>query len=150
MNKGKSNKVFEDKFIREVNTYIFKIDNTIKEFKFNVSIALFYELYNFISRNINSELSLEILKSCSINIMKLMIPFTPHLARECLSLLGCKKPLEWPEIDIKSTSNKIKFAIQVNGKTRDIISVELDTKEDDIKNIILKESKVKKYIENKK
>ena len=62
MTKGKSNKVFEDKFIREVNTYIFKIDNTIKEFKFNVSIALFYELYNFMSRNINSELSLEILK----------------------------------------------------------------------------------------
>ena len=90
MTKGKSNKVFEDKFIREVNTYIFKIDNTIKEFKFNVSIALFYELYNFMSRNINSELSLEILKSCSVNIMKLMIPFTPHLARECLSLLGCQ------------------------------------------------------------
>ena len=54
-----------------------------------------------------------------------------------------QKPLEWPEIDIKSTSNKIKFAIQVNGKTRDIISVELDTKEDDIKNIILKRIKSK-------
>ena len=65
--------------------------------------------------------------------MKLMIPFTPHLARECLSLLGCKKPLEWPEIDIKSTSNKIKFAIQVNGKTRDIISVNKNLKEKNIK-----------------
>ena len=36
------------------------------------------------------------------------------------------------------------------GKQEILISVELDTKEDDIKNIILKESKVKKYIENKK
>jgi leucyl-tRNA synthetase len=146
----KSNKVLEDEFIREINTYIYKIDSSIQEFRFNVSIALFYELYNYLNKNINSNISLKVLKNSLINIMKLMIPFTPHLARECLSRLKCQNPLEWPKIDIKSTSNKIKFAIQVNGKTRDIISVEMDTKEDVIKDIILKDSKVKKYIENKK
>ncbi len=149
-NKKESNKVLEEKFTREINTYIYKIDASIKEFRFNVSIALFYELYNFISKNINLSINTNIIKNNLIDVMKLMIPFTPHLARECLSLHNCQNPLEWPKIDIKTMNNKIKFAIQINGKTRDIISVEIDTKEDDINNVISKNSKVKKYIENKK
>ena len=34
--------------------------------------------------------------------MKLMIPFTPHLAHECLELMNCKKQKEWPKIDKKN------------------------------------------------
>ena len=33
--------------------------------------------------------------------MKLMIPFTPHLAHECLELHKCKTFDKWPEIDKK-------------------------------------------------
>ena len=40
-------------------------------------------------------------------------------------------------------------AIQINGKTRDIIKVKKDLSEDEIKKIILKNSKAKKYIEKK-
>ena len=47
--------------------------------------------------------------------MKLMIPFTPHLAHECLELANCKTPDKWPKIDKKhfrgnkfSSSNKWK------------------------------------------
>ena len=149
-NKKDTNKILEEKFTREINTYIYKIDASIKEFRFNVSIALFYELYNFINKNVNTSLNSDVLKKSLIDIMKLMIPFTPHLARECLSLLKCKNPLEWPTVDIKKISNKIKFAIQINVKTRDIISVEMNTKEDEINSFILKNQKIKKYIESKK
>ena len=31
--------------------------------------------------------------------MKLMIPFTPHLANECLELLKCKNIDKWPKIN---------------------------------------------------
>ena len=34
-------------------------------------------------------------------MMKMMIPFTPHLAHECLELLNCKTISEWPKIDSK-------------------------------------------------
>ena len=31
--------------------------------------------------------------------MKLMIPFTPHLAYESLELLGCSTVNNWPKVD---------------------------------------------------
>ena len=30
--------------------------------------------------------------------MKLMIPFTPHLANECLTNLNCKESNKWPRL----------------------------------------------------
>ena len=63
--------------------------------------------------------------------MKLMIPFTPHLAYECLELLKCDTFNKWPDVN-KNLQLEIKFAIQINGKTRDIIT------------------KIKKYFENQK
>ncbi len=145
-----SDKNLEKKFNEEINSYISKIDKSIQKFRFNVSVALFYELYNFINRSVNLNVSVKILKDNIENIMKLMIPFIPHLARECLDLLKCKNPNKWPTIDINSVIKKVKFAVQVNGKTRDVISVEKNSKEDDINQIVLRNSKAKKYIKNKK
>ena len=47
-------------------------------------------------------------------------------------------------------ASNVTVAIQVNGKTRDIITVEKDKNEEDINKIVLSRSKAKKYIENKK
>jgi leucyl-tRNA synthetase len=146
--EGVANKKLDKKFIEEVNSFFYKIDNSIKHFRFNVSIALFYELYNYLNRNINSKISINTLKESTINLMKLMTPFTPHLARECLENLKCKSYNLWPSIDISKIMNRVKLAVQVNGKTRDIITVEKDKGEKDIKDIVLLQSKAKKYIEN--
>ena len=78
-----------------------------------------------------------------------MIPFAPHLAHECLNLLKCKSINEWPRIE-KSFLEEISFAIQINGKTRDIIKIKKDSKEETIKKIVLSGSKAKKYLEDKK
>ena len=43
----KPNTEKENKLLKEINNYIIKIDNSINNFKFNVSIAHFYQLYNF-------------------------------------------------------------------------------------------------------
>ena len=145
-----ADKDFEKKFIEDVNTFFYKIDSSIKLFRFNVSIALFYELYNYLNKNIESKISLNILKESTINLMKLMSPFIPHLARECLEFLGGKSPNMWPNIDISKMASNVTVAIQVNGKTRDIITVEKDKNEKEINKIVLSRSKAKKYIENKK
>ncbi len=42
----------------------------------------------------------------------------------------------------------IKLAVQINGKTRDVISVQKDLDQKDINIFILKQSKAKKYLEN--
>ena len=81
--------------------------------------------------------------------MKIMLPFTPHLALECLEKLGCDDTTNWPKIN-KNLSSEIKVAVQVNGKTRDIIEIKKDLNEEEVNKIIYKNSKAKKYIENKK
>ena len=79
-----------------------------------------------------------------------MTPFIPHLASECLEGLNCKNTDNWPKVDKTNVSELIKVAIQVNGKTRDIIKIEKDNSEQEIHKEIMKDSKAKKYIENKK
>jgi leucyl-tRNA synthetase len=81
--------------------------------------------------------------------MKQMTPFTPHLANECLELMKCKDVNTWPKIE-KNSSGKVKIAIQINGKTRDIISVKENINQQEINDLILKNSKAKKYIQGKK
>ncbi len=144
-----SDKKIEKEFEEKINTYILKIDTSINQFRFNVSIALFYELYNYFNHSTNSKINSKILKDSIVKIMKLMTPFTPHLARECLLLHKCDKPHSWPSVDVNTTISNIKFAIQVNGKTRDIISVRKDTSEKEINIIVLEKTKAKKYISNK-
>ena len=78
----------------------------------------------------------------------MMIPFTPHFAYECLEIMSFKHSDTWPEIK-KEVPNEIKFAVQINGKTRDIILINQGLDEKEIKEIILSKSKAKKFLENK-
>ena len=80
-----------------------------------------------------------------------MIPFTPHLAFECLSLFNCKSGNTWPKVNNKIFENaKINMVIQVNGKTRDVITVKKDVNEKEIFELVVKNSKAKKHIIDKK
>ena len=143
-----SDKQIEKKFDMEVNNYLSKIDASINSFRFNVSIAHFYEVYNFFKSYIDKKISNKLLKESIIKVLKLMIPFVPHVAYESLELFKCKSINLWPEIK-KDMLHEVKLAIQINGKTRDIITIKKDILEEDIKKIIENESKAKKYIENK-
>ena len=62
------------------------------------------------------------------------------MAYECLDLLKCKTTNKWPEIK-KDTIENVKMAVQINGKTRDVIDVSKDMSEKEVKEFILKNSK---------
>ena len=81
--------------------------------------------------------------------MKLLIPFTPHLAYECLELLKCEDINNWPKIK-ENVVEKIKFAVQVNGKTRDILSIDKNSLREEIESMVKNNIKISKYIANKK
>ena len=49
----------------------------------------------------NKEISNKCLKSNLIKLMKILIPFTPHMAYECLEMLDEKEIKSWPKIDPK-------------------------------------------------
>ena len=147
--KNDMNKNDEEKFIKETDNYVSKIDIAINNFRFNVAIAHFYELYNYFRDKIDSKIGNKVLKESVIKFMKLMIPFTPHLAYECLELLKCDTFNKWPDVN-KNLQLEVKFAVQINGKTRDIIAIKKDTLENEINDIIKDNFKIKKYFENKK
>ena len=48
------------------------------------------------------KISNEALKENTVKIMKLMMPFTPHLSNECLELFNCKTIDKWLIIDKKN------------------------------------------------
>ena len=143
-------KISED-FDNKIELFVYKIDKAINSFQFNVAIAQFYEVYKYLSDCVKLSIENKKLSNNLIKIMKLMVPFTPHLASECLSKLNCKDINKLPDIDEKVFSNlKINLVVQINGKTRDVISVEQGLNEKDAKNLASVSSKTKKYLEGKK
>ena len=146
----KTNQDLDKKFELGINSLIVKIDDTIENFRFNVSIAHFYEMYSFFKDNLNTEISNKTLKNNMIKMMKLMIPFTPHLAHECLEFTNCSDVSNWPKIDKKNILDDISLAVQVNGKTRDVINIKKDMDEKSITKIINQFSKAKKHLDRKK
>tara|TARA_B100001173_G_scaffold135042_1_gene117290 strand:- start:9 stop:2537 length:2529 start_codon:yes stop_codon:yes gene_type:complete len=143
----KKQKSFENK----IDIYVYKIDNAINRFQFNVAIAQFYEIYRYFNDAMKLEINNTVLVANMTKIMKLMIPFTPHLAYECLANLDCKELNQWPEIDKKIVENsEIKMIVQINGKTRDVLNVKRNLDETEIAGLVNKSIKANKYIMNKK
>ncbi len=141
----------KEAFEIKINSFIFKIDKAINSFQMNVAIAQFYEVYKYLNDIIKLRIDNNTLISKLKDIMKLLVPFTPHLAYECLSILKCKDINVWPKINTVALENlEINLVIQVNGKTRDVIKIKKNSNEPAIHKIIEKTSKAFKYINDKK
>ena len=145
-----SDKSQEENFITEINNYIFKITTLIENFKFNVCIANFYEIFRLIKEANKLNIKNIILKDSIIKIMNLMIPFTPHLAHECLELFDPKHEAVWPKTIETNLLQNVDFPIQINGKTRAVIKINKDMTEKEINSIALSNIKIKNFIDNKK
>ena len=144
----KINEKLVTKLNNEIDKIVVRIDESINDFKFNVSIANFYEAYKVLNYFYEAEVDNLSLSNNLIKIMKLMIPFTPHIAYECLEMQKCESINQWPTVN-HNLKMDVKFAIQVNGKTRDIITVRQDMVEKEIDLIVKDKSKAGKFINNK-
>ena len=148
-NKKISKKV-EDAFNDEFNSYVLKITNLIENFQLNVVVANIYEIYHLFNKYLVKEVGSECLKKNLVNFMKIIIPFVPHLANECLQKLNETEINAWPKIDKKSIKKQlIKMAVQINGKTRDVIEVEENLSEEKIILINKKNAKINKNLAEK-
>ena len=146
-----SDKKQEEKLIDDFNYYLLKITNLIENFNLNVVIANVHETYSLINGSLNKDISNNVFKKIMVDFMKILLPFTPHLSSECLENLGEKEKENWPVINKKFAEKKsLKIAIQINGKTKDVIEVSVNLDEDAVKKEIKKNLKLNKYFENKK
>ena len=79
-----------------------------------------------------------------------MSPVIPHFTKECLEMINIKENVSWPTIDEEFLiEEKKKYIVQINGKTRDIITGDKDLTEEDLLIKINQNSKLRNYINNK-
>ena len=141
----------EEKLEKFVNGIIHKFNYNLEKFNYNVLIASLYETYNFLSDIINEKINGKILFKNYQKILILICPLIPHFSSECLENLNISEKIEWPDIDeSKLKSNQVNYVIQFDGKKRGNLLSKLDLNEKELLVEILKEDKLKKYLEGKK
>ena len=93
-----------------------------------------YELINFLQKTISKKSSQKnCLKESFKNLALLLQPFTPHLSEEIwksLGLDGLAINQQWPTVPTTQTKKICKIAIQIDGKTREIIEFDVGISEE--------------------
>ena len=154
----------EKKFISKFSKYLFKISNLIEKFHLNVVVANFYEITHLVNDSISKNISTKCLRETQIKIMRIMMPFVPHIASECLfELEGDKFYLknEWPKVNkTLLEENDVTIVVQINGKKRGLLSTKKNIEEKEVvakaknienirKNLINKEIIKNVFVKNK-
>ena len=138
---------------RFTNLLINKINHNLENFRYNVIIANFYEMYNFLSKELKNPCDKETLIICYSKILILLSPFIPHFSSECSNeLLKYKKISfdKWPDIEEKYlVEEKINLVIQINGKKREVLITRKDINEDEIFKMIKNNKKINNFIKEK-
>ena len=122
------------------NQIIHKITNNLEKFNYNVIVANFHEIYNYLSKEINNFIKKDALRENYKNILFLLSPIIPHFAQECLSELNIKNKIIWPEANKKYLQeDEVEIVIQINGKKRFTIKSNTDSTEKEVYDKVVKE-----------
>jgi leucyl-tRNA synthetase len=96
----------------------------------------------------------EVSKGNFAEFLKIFYPFAPHITEELWESLGNNESIifeKWPDYDPDMAEDlKVNFVVQINGKVRDLVEIDKNMKEEEIKEIVFQRDKVKKWIDDKK
>ena len=133
------------------NQAINKINQALAKFRYNVIIATYHEIYSYYKKIAEKGENSINLKENFEKIILTLLPVAPHIANECLVKLNYKEKIKWPEVNKKYLIEEtFEIVIQVNGKKRNIISVEKDVNEKEIISKIKKNKLIDKYLNDGK
>ncbi len=127
-----------------VNKTIKKVTEDIEAMRFNTAISSMMILLNeFEKEKTISKKNYEIL-------IQLLAPFAPHITEELWSILKNKKSIhqtEWLKYDESQLlDSKVNVVIQINGKVRGTIEIDVNESEDQIKRKVLELPDIKKWV----
>ena len=151
-----TNKILE----KLLHQTIKKVTEDIENFKFNTAISSLMIFINELQKeqkNIStykfmnaSKVRYFPLQDLNSKFLLLLAPFAPHLAEELWNKLGNKQSIHleaWPKYNKSSIlEEKANIIVQVNGKTRAIISIDKDANENAVKKIALQNENIKKWV----
>ncbi len=133
-----------------INQTIKKVSEDIEAMKFNTAISSLMILLNeFEKFEKPDSIPVKFFKT----FLKLLSPFTPHLADELWQSLGESKSIHlapWPKVDRKKLLKQTAIIIvQVNGRVRDSITLPVDMAEAMVVNTVKEREQIKKWLKDK-
>jgi len=141
--KDESNKNLEKLYHQTVK----KVTQDYETLNFNTAIS---QLMIFVNAVYKEDIyPLEYAKE----FIKLLNPICPFITEELWNMLGNSKTIAyepWPIYDLEKTKEEMfTMVVQVNGKVRGKIDVDINTSKEEMENLSKDLENVKKYIENK-
>ena len=134
-----------EKDLRAMHKCILEVTERIDQMKFNTAVSSLMEYVNYMSglEKIPSEMYL--------TLLRLLSPFTPHLAEEMWARMGKTTLIvaeEWPVGDAKlAQDNVVTIAVQICGKMRGTIEMPKDAPQADVEKAALSLENVKRQLE---
>lgn len=129
MDNKDSNIKATPEMIKTRHRMIYEITHRLDNLSLNTVVSGFMEYTNKLVDIANKEKGLD--RGTLESMAVLLAPFTPHLAEELWSQLGNTSSVfkeKWPEYDEdKMKETQINIPVQINGKTRAIITVNADS-----------------------
>ena len=135
--------------VEDLKIIINQVSENIETFQFNKSVAKIYEFVNILNEAVsNCKLSK---KNFEWSLKKLSIilqPFVPHISEEIWSNLGNKDLCineNWVDERV-SKIIKLKIAVQINGKTRDVIEADNEISKEAVLELLKNNKKISKIL----
>jgi leucyl-tRNA synthetase len=123
----------DDAVDRKLHRTIAQVTQQIAELRYNTAIAALMEYLNVVRAGGRTPRRAELEP-----LVILLAPFAPHIAEELYQRLGHNDGLfgsaRWPSFDpAKTVAQTVEIAIQVNGKLRGRVAVEVGASEADVR-----------------
>lgn len=126
---------------------ILEVTERVDQMKFNTAVSSLMTYVNYLSGL--EKIAPELYET----LLKLMCPFTPHLAEEMWARLGHNSLViteSWPKGDAKlAQDNVVTIAVQICGKVRGTIEMPKDAPQADVEKTALALENVKRQLEGK-
>ncbi len=141
---------------RKTHQTIHRISNDIgTRMNFNTGVAALMELtneiYDFDKKVDGSNAGdLFAMKEAMKALVKMLAPFTPHIAEELWASLGHSDFVvisEWPAYDAElAKADVLEIPVQINGKMSGRVSVPLDIDDEELKQTVFRDERIKAKI----
>ena len=148
----------EEALIRKMHQTIKKVTEDIDgTFHFNTAISAIMELVNQVYAGISEKGKKCYTKACLEEVIKntafLIAPFVPHIAEEIHAIMGGVNGMfgeSWPSYDENMLrADTVTVPVQINGKLRNTLEMQVDMSEEDIKTAVLSDNKISKFLDGK-
>ncbi len=118
--------------VKERNRLVYDITTRLEAFSLNTVVSAFMEHNNKLCDMAKTN---SVDKKTLETFVILLAPFAPHISEELYEALGHEESVfsaQWPAYDEKAMEDdEIEIAVQINGKTKAVVSLPKDVAKDD-------------------